>query len=84
MGERQFETYVKSTVITLNTYLPGLPSHHQYRGYVQIYQTIVEQSEVEIITLMEVITQEQVLKLLSACVVIISIQRNEQNIRFNH
>ena len=31
-------------------------------------QTIVEQSEVEMITLMEVKTQEQVLKLFSACV----------------
>ena len=100
MGERQFETYLKSTVITLNTYLQDLPSHHQCRGYVQIYiyiyiyvcvcvfkimrQTIVEQSEVERITLMEVKTQEQVLKLFSACVVIISIQRNEQNTRFKH
>ena len=90
-GERQFETYAKSTVTTFNTYLQSLLSHHQCRGYVQIYiyiyiymfkilrQTIVEQSEVEIITLMEVKTQEQVLKLFSACVVIISIQRNEQN-----
>ena len=33
---------------------------------------------------MEVKTQEQVLKLFSACVVIISIQRNEQNTRFKH
>ena len=33
---------------------------------------------------MEVKTQEQVLKLYSACVVIISIQRNEQNTRFKH
>ena len=33
-------------------------------------------------TIMEVKTQEQVLKLFLACVVIISIQRNEQNIRF--
>ena len=33
---------------------------------------------------MQVKTQEQVLKLFSACVVIISIQRNEQNIRFKH
>ena len=47
-------------------------------------QTIVEQSEVEIITLMEVKTREQALKLFSACVVIISIQRNEQNTRFKH
>ena len=47
-------------------------------------QTIVEQSEVEIITLMEVKTQKQVLMLFSACVVIISIQRNEQNTRFKH
>ena len=31
---------------------------------------------------MEVKTQEQVLKPFSACVVIISIQRNEQNTRF--
>ena len=92
MGERQFETYVKSTVITLNTYLQGLPSHHQCRGYVQIYiyvfkilrQTIVEQSDVEVITLMEVKTQEQVLKLFSVCVVIISIKRTEQNSRFKH
>ena len=47
----------------------------------------MEQSEVEIFTtiiLMEVKTQEQVLKLFSACVVIISIQRNEQNRRFKH
>ena len=44
----------------------------------------MEQSEVEIITLMEVETQEQVLKLFSACVVIISIQRNEQNTRIKH
>ena len=29
-------------------------------------------------------TQEQVLKLFSACVVIISIQRNERNTRFKH
>ena len=34
----------------------------------------MEPSEVEIITLMEVKTQEQVLKLFSACVVIISVQ----------
>ena len=47
-------------------------------------QTIVEQSEVEIITLIEVKTQEQVFKLFSACVVIISIQRNGQNTRFKH
>ena len=40
MGERQFETYVKYTVITLNTYLQGLPPHHQCRGYVQIYMYI--------------------------------------------
>ena len=33
---------------------------------------------------MEVKTQEQVVKLFSACVVIISIQRNEQNTRFKH
>ena len=38
----------------------------------------------KIIILMEVKTQEQVLKLFSACVVIISIQRNEQNTRFKH
>ena len=44
----------------------------------------MEQSEVEIITLMEVKIQEQVLKLFSACVVIISIQRNEQNTKFKH
>ena len=31
---------------------------------------------------MEVKTQEQILKLFSACVVIISIQRNEQNTIF--
>ena len=59
--ERQFETYVMSTVITLNTYLQGLPSHHQSRGYhitnlEDIYmfkimrQTIVEQSKLEIFT----------------------------------
>ena len=51
-------------------------------------QTIVEQSEGgnihKIIILMEVKTQEQVLKLFSACVVIISIQRNGQNTRFKH
>ena len=47
-------------------------------------QTIVEQSEVEIIPLMEAETQEQVLKLFSACIVIISIQRNKQNTRFKH
>ena len=41
----------------------------------------MEQSEVKIITLMEVKTQEQVLRLFSASVVIISIQRNEQNTR---
>ena len=71
----------KSTVITLNTYLQGLPSHHQCRSYVQIYiyvfkilrQTIVEQSEVEIITLMEVKIQEQAVKF-SACVLIIFIK----------
>ena len=40
-------------------------------------KTIVEQSEVEIITLMEVKTQAQVLKLFSPCVVIISIQMNK-------
>ena len=44
----------------------------------------MEQLEAEIITLMEVKTQEQVLKLFSACVAIISIQRNEQNTRFKH
>ena len=44
----------------------------------------MEQSEVQIITLMEFKTQEQVLKLFSACVVIISIQRNEQYTRFKH
>ena len=33
---------------------------------------------------MEVKTQEQVLKLFSTCVVIISIQKNEQNTRFKH
>ena len=33
----------------------------------------------KIIILMEVKTQEQVLKLFSACVIIISIQRNKQN-----
>ena len=44
----------------------------------------MEQSEVEIITLMEVKTQKRVLKLFSAFVVIISIQRNEQNTRFKH
>ena len=36
------------------------------------------------IILMEVKSQEQVLKLFSACVVIISVQRNEQNTRFKH
>ena len=40
--------------------------------------------EVEINTLLEVKTQKQVLKLFSVCVVIISIQRNEQNTRFKH
>ena len=44
----------------------------------------MEQSEEELITLMEVKTQEQVLKLFSACFFIISIQRNEQNTRFKH
>ena len=44
----------------------------------------MEQSEVEIITLMEVKTQEQVLRFFSICVVIISVQRNEQNTRFRH
>ena len=33
---------------------------------------------------MEVKTQEQVLKLISACVVIISMQRNEENTIFKH
>ena len=95
MGERQFETYVMSTVITLNAYLQGLPSHHQCRGYVHIY-IYVQDSETDscgtvwggnihkIIILMEVKTQEQVLNLFSAYVVIISIQRNEQNTRFKH
>ena len=86
-----------STVVTLNTYLHGLPSHHQCRGYIHIYicvfkilrQTIVEQSEVEQYSqnnhiIMEVKTQEQVLKLFSACVVIISVQTNGQNTRFKH
>ena len=34
--------------------------------------------------LMEVKTQEQVLKLFSVCVVIIYIERNEQNAKFKH
>ena len=38
----------------------------------------------KMITLMEVKTQEQVLELFSACVVIIPIQRNEQNARFKN
>ena len=92
MGERQFETYVKSTVINLNTYLQDLPSHHQYRGYVQIFmyvfkilkQTIVEQFEVEIITLREDKTQEQVLKLFSACVVIAEIDFFQLNPGYLH
>ena len=90
MGERQFETYVKSTIITLNTYLQGLPSHHQCRGYIQIYTCVQDSetdncgTEVEIITLMEVKTQEHALKFFSAWLVIISIQRNEQNTRFKH
>ena len=97
-----------STVITLNTYLQSLPSHHQCRGYIHTYMCVhdsetdncgtvrggniqkiiilmeVKTQEHKIIILMEVKTQEQVLKLFSACVVIISIQRNEQNTRFKH
>ena len=38
MGERQLGTYIYMfTVMTLNTYLQGLPSHHQCRGYIYIY-----------------------------------------------
>ena len=85
-----------STVITLNTYLQSLPSHHQYRGYIHTYMCDSHDSETDdcgtvlggnihkIIILMKVKTQEQVLKLFSACVVIISIQRSEQNTRFKH
>ena len=80
--EIQSETYVMSTVITLNTYLQGVPSHHQCRGYVHIYMYVcvcVQDSETDscgtvsggnihnIIILMEVKTQEQVLKLFSMC-----------------
>ena len=96
MGEGQFETYVIHVYcITLNTYLQSSPSHHQCRGYIHTYMC-VHDSETDncgtvwgeiihkIITLMEVKTQEQVLKPYSACVVIISIQRNEQNTRFKH
>ena len=84
-----------SAVITLNTYLQSLPSHHQCRGYIHTYMC-VHDSETDdcgtvsggnihkIIILMEVKTQEQVLKLFSACVVIISIERNEQDARFKH
>ena len=36
--ERQLGTYIYMfTVMTLNTYLQGLPSNHQCRGFVQIY-----------------------------------------------
>ena len=70
MGERQFETYVNSSVITLNTYLQDyLHITNVVVMFKHIYvfkilrQTIVEQSEVEIITLMQVKTHEQVLKL---------------------
>ena len=84
-----------STVVTLNTYLQSLLSYHQCRGYIHTYMC-VHDSETDdcgtigggnihkIIILMEVKTQEQVLKLFSACVVIISVQRNEQNTRFKY
>ena len=71
-----------STVIILNTYLQSLHLDHQCRGYIQTYMCVHDFEK--IIILMEVKTQEQVLKLFSACVVIISIQRNEQNTRFKH
>ena len=35
------------TVMTLNTYLQGLPSHHQCRGYAQIYTYMVHYSETD-------------------------------------
>ena len=34
MGERQFETYVMSTVITLNTYLQGLYIYNEHNLYI--------------------------------------------------
>ena len=75
-----------STVITLNTYLQSLPSHHQCRGYIHTYTrvhgfetddcgTVSGGNIHKIIILMEVKTQEQVLKHFSACVVIISVQK---------
>ena len=37
-----------SIVITLNTYLQSLPSHHQHKGYVQTYMYIrVQDSETD-------------------------------------
>ena len=61
----------------------GIESEHfDSNHFNEVHKFI--QSEVEIITLMEVKTQKQVLKLFSACVVIISIQRNEQNTGFKH
>ena len=79
-----------SAVITLNTFRAYVHITIVKVIFIHIYvvmilrQTIVKQSEVELFTLMEVKTQEQALKLYSACVVIISIQRNEQNTTFKH
>ena len=75
-----------STVMTLSTYLQSLPSHHQCIGYIHTYMCVhyfetddcgtVRGGNIhKIIILMEVKTQEQVLKLFSTCVVIISIQK---------
>ena len=97
MGERQFETCVIHVCCNNSKHLPSelIPSHHQCRGYIHTYMcvhdfetddcgTVRGRNIHKIIILMEVKTQEQVLKLFSACVVIISIQRNEQNTRFKH
>ena len=78
-GETIWNMSYVSTVITLNTYLQSLPSHHQLWNSLRW-----KYSQNNHIKLMEIKTQEQVLKLFSACVVIISIQRNEQNTRFKH
>ena len=85
MGERQFETYVIHVYCNNSEHLP---SELIFTSLIHTYMC-AHDSETDncgiiqkIITLMEVKTQEQVLKLYLACVVIISIQRNEQNIRF--
>ena len=77
-----------STVITLNTYLQSLPSHHQCRGYIHTYMC-VHDSETDdcgtvwggnihkIIILMEVKSQEQVLKLFSACALFLFEEMNK-------